>query len=129
MKMEKHRQDTLRGNSISNSIYSMQLKNFVFNVFIIENSFSFRREDMYAQDSIDLLQNSGLQFRKHEEDGIEPQEFAELLMTSGIIASQMLLLSVLRFMVHQEPISSIEIFFCRHRSHGQHKVAQFSFRL
>lgn len=41
------------------------------------------REDMYAQDSIDLLQNSGLQFRKHEEDGIEPIEFAELLMTSG----------------------------------------------
>ncbi|CAG9090661.1 unnamed protein product [Plutella xylostella] len=43
------------------------------------------REDMYAQDSIDLLQNSGLQFRKHEEDGIEPLEFAELLMSSGIV--------------------------------------------
>lgn len=40
---------------------------------------------MYAQDSIDLLQNSGLQFRKHEEDGIEPLEFAELLMSSGKI--------------------------------------------
>lgn len=38
---------------------------------------------MYAQDSIDLLQNSGLQFRKHEEDGIEPLQFAELLMVSG----------------------------------------------
>lgn len=42
------------------------------------------REDMYAQDSIDLLQNSGLQFREHEEHGIEPLEFAELLMTSGM---------------------------------------------
>lgn len=41
------------------------------------------REDMYAQDSIDLLQNSGLQFREHEEHGIEPLEFAELLMSSG----------------------------------------------
>lgn len=40
---------------------------------------------MYAQDSIDLLQNSGLQFKKHEEDGIEPVKFAELLMTSGIV--------------------------------------------
>lgn len=40
---------------------------------------------MYAQDSIDLLQNSGLQFRKHEEDGIEPLEFAELLMSSGML--------------------------------------------
>lgn len=40
---------------------------------------------MYAQDSIDLLQNSGLQFKKHEEDGIEPIDFAELLMSSGIV--------------------------------------------
>ena len=42
-------------------------------------------EDMYAQDSIDLLLNSGIQFKKHEEDGIDPQDFAELLMTSGIV--------------------------------------------
>lgn len=42
-------------------------------------------EDMYAQDSIELLQNSGLQFKKHEEEGIDPLEFAELLMTSGIV--------------------------------------------
>ncbi|XP_052738176.1 CCR4-NOT transcription complex subunit 7-like isoform X2 [Bicyclus anynana] len=43
------------------------------------------QEDMYAQDSIDLLQNSGLQFREHEEHGIEPLEFAELLTSSGIV--------------------------------------------
>ncbi|XP_054269291.1 CCR4-NOT transcription complex subunit 7 [Macrosteles quadrilineatus] len=42
-------------------------------------------EDMYAQDSIDLLQNSGIQFKKHEEDGIDPFEFAALLMTSGVV--------------------------------------------
>ncbi|XP_034246999.1 CCR4-NOT transcription complex subunit 7 [Thrips palmi] len=42
-------------------------------------------EDMYAQDSIELLTNSGIQFKKHEEDGIEPLYFAELLMTSGIV--------------------------------------------
>ena len=40
---------------------------------------------MYAQDSIELLQNSGLQFKKHEEEGIDPLDFAELLMTSGIV--------------------------------------------
>lgn len=40
---------------------------------------------MYAQDSIDLLINSGIQFKKHEEEGIDPMEFAELLMTSGIV--------------------------------------------
>lgn len=42
-------------------------------------------EDMYAQDSIELLQNSGLQFKKHEEEGIDPLDFAELMMTSGIV--------------------------------------------
>ena len=40
---------------------------------------------MYAQDSIELLQNSGIQFQKHEEEGINPIDFAELLMTSGIV--------------------------------------------
>lgn len=40
---------------------------------------------MYAQDSIDLLQNSGIQFKKHEEEGIDPIDFAEILMTSGIV--------------------------------------------
>ncbi|XP_026491296.2 CCR4-NOT transcription complex subunit 7-like isoform X1 [Vanessa tameamea] len=54
--------------------------NFKFNLQSLVN-----REDMYAQDSIDLLQNSGLQFREHEEHGIEPIEFAELLMSSGIV--------------------------------------------
>lgn len=45
----------------------------------------FVREDMYAQDSIDLLSESGIQFKKHEAEGIEPTYFAELLMTSGIV--------------------------------------------
>ena len=40
---------------------------------------------MYAQDSIELLQNSGIQFKQHESDGIEPLYFAELLMTSGVV--------------------------------------------
>ncbi|RWS02872.1 CCR4-NOT transcription complex subunit 7-like protein [Dinothrombium tinctorium] len=44
-------------------------------------------EDMYAQDSIDLLQNSGIQFKKHEEQGVDPYDFAELLMSSGIVLS------------------------------------------
>jgi len=44
-------------------------------------------EDMYAQDSIDLLQNSGIQFKKLEEEGIEPNDFAELLITSGLVLS------------------------------------------
>ncbi|KAG8509257.1 LOW QUALITY PROTEIN: CCR4-NOT transcription complex subunit 8 [Galemys pyrenaicus] len=36
-------------------------------------------------DSIDLLASSGLQFQKHEEEGIDTLHFAELLMTSGVV--------------------------------------------
>jgi hypothetical protein len=43
------------------------------------------RMDMYAQDSIELLQKSGIQFKKHEVDGIDPHLFAELLTTSGVV--------------------------------------------
>lgn len=42
-------------------------------------------EDMYATDSIELLQNCGLQFQKHESDGIDPISFSELLITSGLV--------------------------------------------
>lgn len=45
------------------------------------------REDMYAKDSIDLLTSCGILFKKHEEDGIEMNDFAELLMTSGVVLS------------------------------------------
>ncbi|KAJ8297790.1 hypothetical protein KUTeg_024321 [Tegillarca granosa] len=52
--------------------------------------FNFRynlTEDMFAQESIDLLSNSGIQFKKHEDEGIEMHDFAELLMTSGVVLS------------------------------------------
>lgn len=42
-------------------------------------------EDMYAQDSIELLTTSGIQFKKHEDEGIEALYFAELMMTSGVV--------------------------------------------
>jgi len=42
-------------------------------------------EDMYAQDSIDLLIRSGIEFSKHEEFGIDVADFGELLMCSGIV--------------------------------------------
>lgn len=48
-------------------------------------SLSIVREDMYAQDSIELLTTSGIQFKKHEEEGIETLYLAELLMTSGVV--------------------------------------------
>lgn len=42
-------------------------------------------EDMYAEDSVELLQNSGIQFERHEREGIETVHFAELLLVSGIV--------------------------------------------
>lgn len=44
-------------------------------------------EDMYAQDSIDLLLGSGIQFEGHEGNGVNVNRFAECLYTSGIILS------------------------------------------
>jgi CCR4-NOT transcription complex subunit 7/8 len=58
--------------------YSTWQFNFKFNL----------TEDMYAQDSIDLLQNSGIQFKKHEEDGIDVTDFAELLLISGVVLNE-----------------------------------------
>lgn len=40
---------------------------------------------MYAQDSIDLLSNSGINFEVLEKDGIDVEEFGEILTCSGIV--------------------------------------------
>lgn len=42
-------------------------------------------EDMYAPESIELLQKSGIDLQRHEELGIEPNDFAELMITSGLV--------------------------------------------
>ena len=43
------------------------------------------REDMYAPESIELLQKSGFDFQRHDEMGIAPNDFAELFITSGLV--------------------------------------------
>lgn len=40
---------------------------------------------MYAPESIELLHKSGIDFQRHEEMGITPKDFAELLITSGLV--------------------------------------------
>ena len=42
-------------------------------------------EDLYAEDSIDLLRSSGLDFEKHSTEGLEPGDFAEMLLSSGLV--------------------------------------------
>lgn len=43
---------------------------------------------MYAQDSIDLLSKSGIDFAAHEKNGISTADFGEWLMTSGIVLNE-----------------------------------------
>ena len=40
---------------------------------------------MYAQDSIDLLTNSGIDFKRHQMAGIDPLVFGDLFITSGMV--------------------------------------------
>lgn len=49
--------------------------NFAFNL----------AHDMYAQDSIDLLTTSGIDFAEHDRNGIDVMLFGELLTTSGLV--------------------------------------------
>lgn len=42
-------------------------------------------DDTYAQDSIELLTHSGLNFGKHSQQGIDAHDFGELVMTSGLV--------------------------------------------
>jgi len=45
-------------------------------------------EDMYAQDSIDLLSRSGIDFNRFEMNGIDARVFSEKLTTSGIVLAE-----------------------------------------
>jgi CCR4-NOT transcription complex subunit 7/8 len=40
---------------------------------------------MYAPESIELLKNSGIDFKRNQEDGIDVEYFGELLVTSGLV--------------------------------------------
>jgi CCR4-NOT transcription complex subunit 7/8 len=42
-------------------------------------------DDMFAQDSIDLLVQAGISFEDHAARGIDPLHFGELLMVSGLV--------------------------------------------
>lgn len=42
-------------------------------------------EDMYSQDSVELLRNAGIDFARHQTDGIRMEDFGELLTTSGLV--------------------------------------------
>jgi len=67
------------GNSISHSISRMSpLLDFMDKSWL-------GREDMYAPESIELLKKSGIDFNRHENEGIDVNYFGELLVTSGLV--------------------------------------------
>jgi CCR4-NOT transcription complex subunit 7/8 len=49
--------------------------------------FRYGSEDMYAPDVIDILSKANIDFARHEEMGIVSDDFAELLITSGLVLS------------------------------------------
>jgi CCR4-NOT transcription complex subunit 7/8 len=42
---------------------------------------------MYAQDSIELLRDSGIDFAAHAQRGIDTKRFGEVLLVSGVVLS------------------------------------------
>lgn len=53
--------------------------------------FNFRyslREEMFAEDSIDLLMRSGIDFQQFEERGIDAEEFGAMLTSSGLVLEE-----------------------------------------
>lgn len=45
-------------------------------------------EDMYAQESIDLLKQSGIDFNVMQRGGVDVQRFGELLTSSGVVLNE-----------------------------------------
>lgn len=43
---------------------------------------------MYDPEVIDRLKTAGLDFQRHDDIGIEPSDFAELMITSGLVLSR-----------------------------------------
>ncbi|CAO3584280.1 unnamed protein product [Absidia cylindrospora] len=66
--------------------FADQHGNLPGNICTWQFNFKFNLEDdMYAQDSIELLTKSGIDFKKHEEYGIDVEHFGELLISSGFV--------------------------------------------
>jgi CCR4-NOT transcription complex subunit 7/8 len=61
---------------------------FELNGVVVSSDVSSNREDMFTPDSVEQLQKAGIDFQRHEEYGILPNDFAELMITSGMVLSQ-----------------------------------------
>lgn len=67
----------------------MQRSPYLNNLMLVPCTWSFNfrfslEEDMYAEGSIELLKKAGLDFRKHQESGIDLNAFGAALTSSGL---------------------------------------------
>ncbi|CAG7717191.1 unnamed protein product [Allacma fusca] len=46
------------------------------------------RIDRWAENSIGLLQDAGMQFERHEKEGIDPEDFCYLFLSSGLVLQE-----------------------------------------
>lgn len=72
-------------DSVSDRLFATQVDLTQNTHWIIPFSSTPNSDDMYAQDSIDLLIKSGINFQKHEDFGIDIHRFGELLISSGFV--------------------------------------------
>lgn len=81
--------DVLVGNSISNfpSRELLPISDLFDRSLLLPDTASdvICRDDMFAQDSIELLKTSGIDFDRFEKYGIDVQYFGEVLMMSGLV--------------------------------------------
>jgi len=77
--------DALAGSSTSNFLSRKRFTSLHICIIIPSDIDIFHSGDMFAQDSIELLQSSGIDFEKFENYGIDVQYFGELLMMSGLV--------------------------------------------
>lgn len=77
--------DLLKIIQIGISFYNMD-GTCMMDVPVWQFNFKFSlEEDMYAQDSIEILKQAGIDFVRHETDGINVERFGELLVPSGLV--------------------------------------------
>ncbi|WPG97316.1 Hypothetical protein R9X50_00009000 [Acrodontium crateriforme] len=77
-----HPDPSLLGPRVLKGTYGNQMA-YIPSTWVFNLHFNLE-EDMYSTASIDMLKNSGVDFARHERDGIPMQAFGSLLTTSGL---------------------------------------------
>lgn len=85
MRMESSLRTALHGSLISG--LALRASSRTIHHSVVLTVYVYDSEDMFTPDSVDQLQKAGIDFQRHEELGILPNDFAELMITSGLVLS------------------------------------------